>query len=99
MAQYRVRITVKEVEGDCNIHKVGDTYLIEEDGQSLRFEKGDRLCTYAFSSMVPLFSALSKELSKEDWMAAETQVVQCPDPGPERGGVGTVYFEIRREKV
>jgi len=99
MGKYRARITVKEIKGQCHIHNVGDTYLIEEDGQSLRFEKGEKLCTYALSAMLPFFSALSKELEKEDWMAAETLILQCPDAGPERGGGGIVYFEIRREKV
>jgi len=99
MGKYRTWITVKEIKGACHVHKVGDTYLIEDDGQSLRFERGEKFCIYALSAMLPLFSALSKELEKEDWMAAETQIFQCPDPGPERGGGGTVYFEIKREKV
>ena len=99
MGKYRTRITVTEIKGHCHIHKVGDTYLVEEDGQSLRFEKAEKLCTFAISAMLPIFSALSKELEKEDWMAAETLVMQCPDAGPERGGDGTVYFEIKREKV
>jgi hypothetical protein len=37
--------------------------------------------------------------SQGNQRAAETQIYQCPDPGPERGGGGTVYFEIEREKV
>ena len=99
MGKYPTRITVKEIKGDCHAHKVGDTYLVEQDGYSLRFEKGEKFCTYALSGMLPIFSGLSKELEKGDWMAAETQIYQCPDPGPERGGGGTVYFEITREKV
>jgi len=97
--KYRVRITVKDINGYCHIHKVGDTYLIGEDGQSLKLEKGETLCTYALSGMLPAFSALCKGLDKEDWMAAETQIYQCPDPGPKKGGVGTVYFEITRERI
>ena len=99
MEKYRARVTVREIKGECHIHKVGDTYIVEEEGQSFRFEKGERFCTYALSSMLPLFSALSKELERADWRAAENLIFQCPDPGPERGGGGTVYFEIKREKV
>ncbi|MDY7037535.1 MAG: TIGR04076 family protein [Thermodesulfobacteriota bacterium] len=99
MGQYQIRITVKEIKGECHIHNVDDTYLVEEDGQSLRLEKGEKICTYALSGMLPLFSALSKELGKEDWMAAETQIYQCPDPGQERGGGGTVYFEVKRKRI
>jgi uncharacterized repeat protein (TIGR04076 family) len=99
MRKYRVRITVKEIKGECHIHKVGDSYLVEEDRQTLRFEKGEKFCTLALSGMLPLFSALSKELEEDDWMAAETQIYQCSEPGPERGGGGTVYFEIKREVI
>ena len=99
MGQYRIRMTVNEVKGECHIHNVGDTYIVEEDGQSLSFEKGARFCTLALAGLLPLSAALTKELEETDWMAAETQIYQCPDPGPEKGGGGTVYFEIRREKV
>ena len=99
MGRYQTRITVKEIKGHCYVHKVGDTYLIEKDGYTLRFDKAHRLCTYALSAMLPVFSALSRELEKEDWMAAKTLIFQCPDAGPEMGGDGTVYFEIKREKA
>ncbi|MFW5935703.1 MAG: TIGR04076 family protein [Candidatus Hadarchaeota archaeon] len=99
MTRYRIIATVKDIDGKCPIHSIGDGYLIEEDGQSLKILKGERLCTYALSSMLPFFSALSKELEDDDWMASESHLFQCPDPGPQRGGVATVYFEIKREKV
>ncbi len=99
MSRYRIIVTVKEVEGNCPIHSVGDSYLIEEDGQSLRILRGEKLCIYALSSMLPFFSALSKELESEDWMASESHMLQCPDPGPQRGGAATVYFELRREEA
>ncbi|MFO7966932.1 MAG: TIGR04076 family protein [Archaeoglobaceae archaeon] len=101
MSRYRIVVTVKEVEGNCPIHTERDSYLIEEDGQSLRVLKGEKLCIYALSSMLPFFSALSRELESNDWMASESQshVLQCPDPGPQKGGVATVYFEVKRERV
>lgn len=99
MPRYRITVTVKEIKGSCPIHSEGDSYLVEEDGQSLRILKGEKLCIYALSSMLPFFSALSKELEKENWMASESHVLQCPDPGPERGGAATVYFEVRREQA
>lgn len=99
MSRYRIIVTVKDIEGSCPIHSVGDSYLIEEDGQSLSILKGEKLCTYALSSMLPFFSALSKELESDDWMASESHTLQCPDPGPQKGGEATVYFEIKREKT
>jgi len=97
MGDYRIRITVSEIKGHCSVHTVGDTYIVEQDGQTLRFEKGEKFCTLALSGMLPLFAALSKELAKNDWMSADVQTIQCPDPGPDKGGGGTVYFEIVRE--
>lgn len=65
----------------------------------MEFIIDEKLCIYALSSMLPFFSAMSKELESGDWMASESHVLQCPDPGPNKGGAATVYFEVKREQV
>ncbi len=95
---YRIIVTVKEVKGHCGIHKVGDRFIVEE-GQNLSLDTAKSLCIYALAGLIPLFPALSKDLPKDDWMSAETQYIQCIDPGPQYGGGGTVIFEIKREKA
>lgn len=93
LKMYRIVVKVKkQLKGSCHIHKVGDCFVVEE-GQILKIVKGDGVCIYALAGMLPLFPALSKELPKEDWMAAETQEYICLDPE------NTVLFELKREKV
>lgn len=90
---YRSVVTVKkQVKGRCHVHKIGDCFAVE-NGQILCIVKGDGVCIYALAGMLPLFSALSKELPKEDWMAAGVQEYLCIDPE------NTVLFELRREKI
>jgi uncharacterized repeat protein (TIGR04076 family) len=98
MEVYRVIVTVREVKGHCGIHKVGDSFVVDE-GQILSLDTAKSLCVLALASLIPLFPALSKDLPKDDWMSAETQYLQCNDPGPKYGGGGTVIFEVKREKV
>ncbi|MFB0562171.1 MAG: TIGR04076 family protein [Candidatus Lokiarchaeia archaeon] len=95
---YRIIVTVKEVKGHCGIHNEGDRFVVDE-GQVLSLDTAKSLCVYALAGLIPLFPALSKDLPADDWMSAETQYIQCIDPGPEYGGGGTVLFEIKRERV
>ena len=98
MEVYRIIVTVKEVKGHCPIHKVGDRFFVDE-GQILSLDTARSLCIFALAGLIPLFPALSKDLPKDDWMSAETQYLQCNDPGPNYGGGGTVIFEVKKEKV
>lgn len=99
MGKYKLRVTIDEIEGDCAVHKEGDEFMIDSDGQTLRPEGTDKICLYALNGITSTVPAFTKELPDEDWMSEKIHKLQCIDPGVERGGAGTVYMKIERLEV
>lgn len=86
-------ITAREVVGHCAAGiKAGDRVVLR--GATVSLSESDRLCGFAFANIYPVVFAarLGKDLRE---LGLEGRVVQCIDPGPEHGGGGTVYFEIK----
>lgn len=86
-------ITARKVEGHCAAGiKAGDRVVLR--GATVSLTETDRLCGFAFANIYPVVFAarLGKDLKE---LGLEKRVVQCIDPGPEYGGGGTVYFEIK----
>ncbi|MBO8183813.1 MAG: TIGR04076 family protein [Archaeoglobus sp.] len=96
---YKIRIKVKEIEGNCHVLKKGDEYLVQEDGQTFTIIRGEKLCIYALSSLFPFIPAMTRELPEDFWMSKDTIYLTCPDPGKSHGGAANVLFELKREKV
>ncbi|MEM9952536.1 MAG: TIGR04076 family protein [Chloroflexota bacterium] len=76
---YDIRVTVDEIRGDsvCGM-AVGDYFEITESSK-LRIPEGKHFCMYALNSVIPLIAAKQRELSENDWLSKDSQVV-CPDP-------------------
>ncbi|MEM2673859.1 MAG: TIGR04076 family protein, partial [Candidatus Bathyarchaeia archaeon] len=77
---YKIRIRVKKIDGKCPVLNETDEYLVDEDGQTLRIVKGDKLCLYALSSLIPFLPTLSRDLPSGFWMNKDLIYFTCPDP-------------------
>jgi uncharacterized repeat protein (TIGR04076 family) len=97
---YRVRVCVKEVNGNCAIdYKLGDSFTVERFYVS---DAGKGICINALGSMLTLLSPLLKGVSAKVLGISEQDdvgYVQCPDPGKPYTCGGSVVFELRREKI
>jgi uncharacterized repeat protein (TIGR04076 family) len=82
---------VKAIDGNCDTHKVGDSFRLE--GGKLSFPKENQhVCIYALSSLLPLLPAKQRSINEpDDWLPSVHEVV-CPDPK------GQVTWEITYEK-
>ena len=96
---HRLVLTVKEVRGHCQVHKVGDKIVVEVP--KIDVANTDTLCINALGSMLSMLVPLSRGVSFKDLGLAIQEgnvgCVQCLDPGPPYTAGGTVIFEIRRE--
>jgi uncharacterized repeat protein (TIGR04076 family) len=94
-------ITVKEIRGNCPVFKVGDKIVVESP--KIVIEKTDNICLHAFGCMLSILVPLSCEISFKKLGLAkeegETGYMQCLDPGKPYTNGGTVFFEIKREKI
>jgi len=97
----RLVITVKEIRGECPVHKVGDKIIVE--APEIVTAETDALCVHAFGSMLSMIIPLARGVSFKDLGLAHKEgnvgYVQCLDPGEPYTPGGTVIFEIRREPV
>jgi len=97
---YRVRVCVKEVNGNCAMnYKPGDCFTVERFYVS---GVGRGVCIHALGSMLTLLSPLLKGVSARVLGIGEQGdigYVQCPDPGRPYTCGGTVVFELKREKI
>jgi uncharacterized repeat protein (TIGR04076 family) len=80
-------VRVKEIEGACDTHKVGDCFRLE--GGRLSFPEGNKhVCIYSLSSLLPLLPAKQRRMIEPDDWLPKTFEVECPDPK------GRVIWEI-----
>ena len=86
-------IEVKEVIGRCNAgYKVGEKIVLKLPNVDL--DKTDRICMGALNSLQPYI----RQFSGESVLPSNARsIIHCPDPGPGKGGKGSVIFRIRRK--
>lgn len=99
--KYRLVISVKEIRGNCPVFNVGDAIVVESP--KIVVEKTDNICVHAFGCMLSMIVALSHGISFKTLGLTieddEKGYVQCLDPGKPYTDGGTVFFEIRRERI
>ena len=84
-------VKVKEIEGHCDSHKVGDCFRLE--GGKLSFPRENKhVCIYALSSLLPLLPAKQRKTDEPDDWLPKVFEVECPDPK------GRVIWEITYEE-
>ncbi|MCD6509132.1 MAG: TIGR04076 family protein [Thermoprotei archaeon] len=83
-------IRVKEIQGHCDIHKVGDCFRLE--GGKLSLPGPNRhVCIYALASLLPLLPAKQRKIDEPDDWLPRVREIQCPDPK------GRVIWEVIEE--
>lgn len=86
-------IKVKEVSGHCNAgYKVGEKIVLRLPLVDLA--KTDRICLGALNSLIPYVRQFD---SVSELPSNARPLIRCPDPGPEKGGKGSVIFRISRK--
>jgi uncharacterized repeat protein (TIGR04076 family) len=94
-------VEVEEIKGTCPVYGHGDRMVFLE-GYRLDLSVTDALCSHAMGVLLPWLAALSEGVEPQQLGLArkgDTDAhVQCPDPGGERTGGGTVLFRIKRHK-
>ncbi|MEM2118064.1 MAG: TIGR04076 family protein [Candidatus Bathyarchaeia archaeon] len=99
--KYRLVITVKEVRGNCPVHKVGEQIVV--DSPRIAVSETDNLCIHALGCMLSMIVPLSHGISFKQLGLAKEEgekgYFQCLDPGKPYTDGGTVLFEIKREKL
>lgn len=89
----RLKIQVIDIQGQCPVYCVGDTFYIEEGFKLV----SDRLvCMHALQSLNPYYVALSRGIAPSELGIAGKDgaaYVQCLDPQKYTGG-GTVTFRL-----
>lgn len=89
-------IAVKEVQGHCPVHRVGDSFTLKA-GYQLVSEIP--VCMHALAALMPWYNALAVSEPAAwglDGQRDKTKAyIQCPDACDYTGG-GTVVFEISK---
>lgn len=92
-------VEVEEIRGNCPVYRPGDR-MVFLGGYRLDLQKTDALCSHAMGCLIPWLPALSKGVPPTELGLArpgQTDAhVQCPDPGAEKTGGGTVFFRVRK---
>ncbi len=100
MTQYRLVVTVKEIQGKCPLYQVGDQLVL--DKFYINTKKSKNVCMRAFSAMLTLLSPFihgSSAIELGIGTKENVGYLQCPDPGPPYTEGGTVLFEVKREEI
>jgi len=92
-------VEVEEIRGNWSVYRPGDRMLFLE-GYRLDLQRTDALCCHAMGCLIPWLPALSKGVPPAELGLArpgQTDAhVQCPDPGGQKTGGGTVFFRVRK---
>ena len=89
-----VRITVKEVMGECALGlRPGDHF----DARDFYIVPNGKICLHALGSMTTFLYAMLKGVKPSEMGIGDdaTGYVRCPDPGPPLTCGGSVLFELR----
>jgi uncharacterized repeat protein (TIGR04076 family) len=81
------------VSGPCKMYRVGDKITITGNPGRLVMNETDSVCLAAFSSMLPLTSAMTREVTESWDYVDKIKFFSCPDT--ER----PVVFKVERIKV
>ncbi len=92
-----IKVTVKEIRGQCPTYVAGDSFILRA-GYQLVSDKA--VCMHGLAALMPYYNALRVSEpaewgldGKEDKSKA---YIQCPDPFDCTNG-GTVIFEISKQ--
>jgi uncharacterized repeat protein (TIGR04076 family) len=58
-------------------HIEGESFQVV--GESLIFDRGQKVSMYALAAVLPLLPAKQRETSPQDWMSTDAEIA-CPDP-------------------
>ncbi|MEO0388973.1 MAG: TIGR04076 family protein [Pseudomonadota bacterium] len=58
-------------------HVEGESFRVQ--GETLVFDKGQKVSMYALASLLPLLPAKQRMTDANDWMSTDAEVA-CPDP-------------------
>lgn len=58
-------------------HIEGESFQVV--GESLIFDRGQKISMYALAAVLPLLPAKQRETSPHDWMSTDAEIA-CPDP-------------------
>ena len=76
---YRLRITVEEVRGFCDLPMRPGDYF-ELDGGRLTVPEGKHVCLWALQSLIPFLTVKQRRLAEENDWVPTTSRLSCPDP-------------------
>jgi len=98
---YRLVISVKEIRGNCPVFKIGEKIVVESP--KIVVSETDNICIHALGCMLSMIVPLSHGISFKQLGLAKEEgekgYVQCLDPGKPYTDGGTVFFEIKRERI
>jgi uncharacterized repeat protein (TIGR04076 family) len=86
MSKYKIELTVKEIKGVCDMHKVGDKAEVVGD------EIKGRICAMALHTLFPFIFAM-QDGDGFPWLEDDACTAYCPDP------LGLALFEMKRSKM
>ncbi|MHC4638259.1 MAG: TIGR04076 family protein [Planctomycetota bacterium] len=91
-----LKVTVKEINGNCPTYQLGDSFILKEGYQLV--SEGP-VCMHGLASLMPYYNALRiSEPSKWGLQGKDDKskaYIQCPDACRHTGG-GSVTFEISK---
>jgi uncharacterized repeat protein (TIGR04076 family) len=90
-------ISVKEIHGNCAVHKLGEKIVIH--GPEIDLKQTDKICIHALTPILHYAVALTEGVSPEQLglsKEGESAYIHCPDPGEPYTRGGRVVFEIIR---
>ena len=90
----RVKVEVREVEGDCALGlREGDYF----EAMDYYIVPRGPICLHALGSMLTFLYAMLKGVKPSEMGIGDdtTGYVRCPDPGPPLTCGGSVLFELR----
>jgi len=95
--QYSIQATVVSARHCNSGYRVGDTFLLDADGNILTKFAPKKLCVYAMAQLVVPVALINERLSQGlDPNAFHfMHRVRCPDVGVECGGYGEVTLEVK----
>lgn len=93
----KLMIRVKEINGECAVHSLGDRILIH--GPEIDLKNTDKLCIHALAPILHYAVALREGIDPEKLgltKEGKKAYIHCPDPGEPYTDGGRVVFEVER---
>lgn len=90
MAFQDLKVTIKQVEGNCSRSCEGTRFYIRN--ARLEIPSGEGICIFALGSLLPVLSAAIIQAEKGESILDLLEEWQCPDP------LAKVIFKVEPEK-